>query len=97
MKELKSLDQNKKNILHFAYVNFQRRKMYQKSSKKKSERLIELAFLFCNQDLDKEKVEEFEWVLACHKLSIIDYVGGMNIIVSYFRMRRDHLLPFCTV
>jgi hypothetical protein len=97
MTELKSLNQNKKNILHFAYVNFQRRKMYQKSPNKRNQRIIELAFMFSKQELDEQRIEEFEWVLACHKLSIIDYVGGMNIIVSYFRMRRDHLLTFCTV
>jgi hypothetical protein len=97
MKELKSLDQNKKNILHFAYVNFQRRKMYQKSPNKRNQRIIELAFMFSKQELDEQRIEEFEWVLACDRLSIIDYVGGVKIIISYFRLRKDYLLPFCTV
>jgi hypothetical protein len=60
--------------------------------------MIEVLLLFNNQTLDDSIIDEYEWVLTCDRLSIIDYVGGMNIVRSYFRLRKDNLLPFisCT-
>ena len=98
MTELKSLSQNKKNILHFAYVQHLRIKRYKGEAKSKNRRMIEVLMLFNNQTIDDSIIDEYEWVLTCDRLSIIDYVGGMNIVRSYFRLRKDNLLPFisCT-
>jgi hypothetical protein len=98
MTELLSLSQNKKNILHYAYVRHLRVKHYKSGVKSKNRRMIEVLLLFNNQTLDDSIIDEYEWVLTCDRLSIIDYVGGMNIVRSYFRLRKDNLLPFisCT-
>ena len=69
MTELLSLSQNKKNILHYAYVRHLRVKHYKSGVKSKNRRMIEVLLLFNNQTLDDSIIDEYGFEVTSKELT----------------------------
>lgn len=90
---LMHINQNKKNILNFVWINHQR---YLKNRIKQNNRnIIHLALEYADVEITQEVLEEMDFCLTCQRLNLINYLG-LNVILSYYRRRRDNLLPFYT-
>lgn len=90
---LSHITQNKKNILNFVWINHQR---YLKNRIKQNNRnIIYLALEYADVEVTQEVLEEMDFCLTCQRLNLINYLG-LNVILSYYRRRRDNLLPFYT-
>jgi hypothetical protein len=86
---LANLKRNEKHILHFLWI--QHIHFLMDKHKPSDYRIARAMLAYCGRDLGKVDMHEIAFLLSANKLNLTQF--GVDVLVSFYRRRRDNLLP----
>jgi hypothetical protein len=87
---LSNLTRNQKHILHFLWI--QHIHFLIDKHKPSDYRIARAMLAYCGRDLGKVDMHEIAFLLSANKLNLTQF--GVDVLVSFYRRRRDNLLPY---
>jgi len=87
---LANLTRNQKHILFFLWV--QHRNFLFDKHKASDYKIARVMISYCGRNPDKYDLKEISFLLSAIKLNINQF--NVDVLVSFYRRRRDNLLPY---
>ena len=90
---LANLTRNQRHLLNFIFI--QHRHFLIDKHKPSDYKIARVMISYCGKDPDNYDMKEISFLLSAIKLQINQF--NVDVLVSFYRRRRDNLLPFIIV
>jgi hypothetical protein len=87
---LTNLSSNQRHLLNYVYI--QHRHFLIHKHKPSDYKIARVMISYCGKDPDKYDLKEISFLLSAIKLHINQF--NVDVLVSFYRRRRDNLLPY---